>query len=78
MLFGAYALPLDYAAKNGVQVLVRTARMSENPNRRLVETAQLLTDVLSAWGLSKTGRGVRAIQKVRLIHAAVRYLIRSP
>lgn len=76
-VLGAYALPLDYAAKNGVQVLVRTARMSENPNRRLVETAQLLTDVLSLGGLSKTGRGVRAIQKVRLIHAAVRYLIRS-
>lgn len=76
-VLGAYSLPLDYAAKNGVQVLARTARMTGNPNRRIVETAQMLSEVLSPGGLSNTGGGIRAIQKVRLIHAAVRYLIHS-
>lgn len=74
-VLGAYSLPLDYAAKKGVQVLARTARMTKNPNRRVVETAQLLTDVLHENGLSPDGAGIRTVQKVRLIHAAVRYLI---
>ena len=76
-VLGAYSLPLDYAARKGVQVLARTARLTHHPNRRIVETAQMLIDVLQPNGLSAEGCGIRSVQKVRLIHAAVRYLIRT-
>lgn len=76
-VLGAYSLPLDYAARKGVQVLARTARMTRNPNRRVLETAQMITALMQPGGLSPSGGGLRCLQKVRLIHAAVRHLIRS-
>ena len=75
-ILGAYSLPLDYAANKGVQVLIRTGRMNGSLNRRIVETAQMLTDMLQPGGFLPGGCSIRVIQKVRLIHAAVRDLIR--
>ena len=77
MLLCCYSLPSSYAAKKGVQVLHRTAYLAKRPNRRLFETAQFIVDVLSPGGLSPTGRGMRTAQKVRLMHAAIRHLIRA-
>jgi len=77
MLLCCYALPSSYAAKKGVQVLYRTAYLAKRPNRRLFETAQFIVDVLSPGGLGPGGRGLRAAQKVRLMHAAIRHLIRT-
>ena len=85
-IFGQYALqvvtalfcaslPSAYAARRGVQVLHRTARLETNPRRRIVETAQFVVDVMAHGGLEAGGAGVRDAQKVRLLHAAVRYLI---
>jgi hypothetical protein len=76
-VLGFYGLPMDYAAGKGVQVLYRTAYLARRPMRRVLETTQMVVDVLSPGGLSPTGRGVRAAQKVRLMHAAVRHLIRN-
>jgi hypothetical protein len=46
-----------------------------NPARRVLETAQMVVNVMQAGGLtSDNGRGRRTIQKVRLMHAAVRLL----
>lgn len=69
------SLPSSYAARKGVQVLHRTAYLAKRPTRRLFETAQMIIDVLSPGGLSPEGRGLRTVQKVRLMHAAVRHLI---
>ncbi|MEZ5291270.1 MAG: oxygenase MpaB family protein [Vicinamibacterales bacterium] len=69
------SLPSSYAARKGVQVLHRTAYLARRPTRRLFETAQMIIDVLSPGGLSPAGRGLRTVQKVRLMHAAVRHLI---
>jgi ER-bound oxygenase mpaB/B'/Rubber oxygenase, catalytic domain len=70
-----YSLPFCYLGRNGVQVLALTTRLASNPTRRIVETAQLLVDVMQAGGLTTpTGRGRRSIQKVRLMHAAIRQL----
>lgn len=70
-----YSLPFCYLGKNGVQVLALTTRLASNPTRRIVETAQLLVDVMQAGGLTTPqGRGRRTIQKVRLMHAAIRQL----
>jgi uncharacterized protein (DUF2236 family) len=77
MLLCCYSLPSSYAARKGVQVLHRTAYLAKRPNRRLFETAQFIVDVLSPGGLGPSGRGVRTAQKVRLMHAAIRHLIRA-
>ena len=70
-----YSLPYCYAGKKGVQVLALTSRLSNNAQRRIVEVAQMMVDVLQPGGLtSADGRGRRTLQKVRLMHAAVRHL----
>lgn len=79
LIFHCYSLPICYAARRGVQVLHRTTRLASNPKRRVLETAQMIVDVMAPGGLtSKTGAGVRTSQKVRLMHAAVRQLILKP
>src|SRR5829696_7386810 len=77
MLLCCYSLPSSYAAKKGVQVLHRTAYLAKRPNRRLFETAQFIVDVLSPAGLGPNGKGIRTAQKVRLMHAAIRHLLRT-
>lgn len=64
-----------YAARKGVKALSFTYRLEQNPYRRVAETAQFLLLVLSPGGLYDHGQGVAAIEKVRLMHSAIRYLI---
>ena len=65
-----------YALKKGVQVLYLTHRMDErHVYRRIYETAQFIIDTCFSGGLDAGGRGLRAIQKVRLMHGSIRYLI---
>src|SRR5687768_16325233 len=76
-ILGFYSLPAAYAAKKGVQVLYRTAYLEKRPVRRVFETTQMVIDVMAEDGLGPHGKGVRTAEKVRLMHAAVRHLIRS-
>ena len=69
------SLPSSYAAAKAVQVLHLTAQLDTNTRRRVMETGQFLFDVLTVGGLDEDGKGRRTIQKVRLMHAAVRRLI---
>lgn len=69
------SLPSAYACANGVQVLALTARLDTDTRRRVMETGQMLMDVMEPGGLGDAGRGPRTIQRVRLMHAAVRHLI---
>lgn len=71
------ALPVSYAAHHGVQVLNMTGRMLRDSRRRIVETAQFVVDVMAPSGLYEEGHGVRSAQKVRLIHAVVRHMVRQ-
>jgi hypothetical protein len=71
----AAALPSAYACWRGVQVLGLTARLYTDPKRRLNETAQFHLDVMDPGGLDEAGRGLSDIRHVRLMHAAVRWLI---
>jgi ER-bound oxygenase mpaB/B'/Rubber oxygenase, catalytic domain len=43
----------------------------------VMETGQFLIDVLTVGGLDENGKGRRTIQRVRLMHAAVRHLIKA-
>jgi hypothetical protein len=71
------SLPSAYAAAKGVQVLYLTAQLATDPRRRVMETGQFLIDVANVGGLDENGKGRRAIQRVRLMHAAVRHLIKA-
>jgi hypothetical protein len=73
------SLPASYAAANGVAVLDRTAQLEEKTTRkrRITETGLFLVDACYTGGLGMDGAGIRTIQKVRLMHAAVRQLIKT-
>jgi hypothetical protein len=71
------SLPSSYAAANGVKVLYLTSRLDTDARRRVMETGQFLLDVLTVGGLDEHGKGRRTIQRVRLMHAAVRHLIKA-
>ena len=71
------SLPSSYAAAKGVKVLYLTAQLDTNTRRRVMETGQFLIDVLTAGALDDHGNGRRVIQRVRLMHAAVRHLIKA-
>jgi mpaB/rubber oxygenase-like protein len=77
MCLGCYSLPASYAAAKGVKVLHRTAYLEKRPTKRLFETTQMVIDVMTPGGLEPDGRGVRTVQKVRLMHAMVRHLIQN-
>ena len=73
------SLPECYVMKKAARVLVATQRL-EGPHayRRLFETAQMVVAVMSPGGLAEKGGGIRTVQKVRLMHAAIRHLILEP
>ncbi len=71
----AASLPTAYAAGKGVQVLHLTARLATDAKRRLNETAQFHLDVLEPGGLQPGHRGYDDVRHVRLMHAAVRWMI---
>ena len=52
-----------------------TARLEHDPERRLNETAQFLMDVTAPGSFGPGGDAVDRILHVRLMHAAVRWLI---
>ena len=69
------SLPGSYAAAKGVQVLHMTSRLRTDTERRLNETAQFLMDTASPGALAADGVGIDRIIHIRLMHAAVRWLI---
>ena len=80
MILGCASLPITYVCQPDTKVLGFTRRLIDNAPKRLVETAQMVTDMMGENGLSVqgkklTGNGVRSVLKIRLIHAAVRHLM---
>lgn len=69
------SLPSSYAAAKGVQVLRMTGRLQTDTERRLNETAQLLMDIAAPGAMRTGGAGIDRILHVRLMHAAVRWMI---
>ena len=64
-----------YAGYPGVKVLTFSRRLDHDAVRRVGETAQFVLAVTAPGSLDKGGRGIRKIQKVRLLHAAIRHLV---
>jgi hypothetical protein len=71
------SLPECYTMKTGVQILALTGQLGEHTNRRLHQTAVMVLAVMGKDGLGAHGQGIRQAQKVRLIHAAIRFRILS-
>ena len=72
------SLPADYAFAHGVQVLGATTRLTRDPKRRYVETGQMIIDAMTPGGLRPGARGHCSVRHVRIMHAAVRYLLLHP
>lgn len=71
------SLPAGYAGADGAKVLYRTGRLVTDPQRRVMETGQMILDVMTPGALDPGGRGWTAVRRVRLMHAAVRELVQS-
>ncbi|HSG91808.1 MAG TPA: oxygenase MpaB family protein [Pseudomonadales bacterium] len=77
MLLGlaCFSLPMAYSAANGARVLHETGYLEHRVARRLIETTQMVVDVMQPRGLGPGGAGLRSAHEIRLVHAAVRHLI---
>ena len=73
------SLPACYCWSPEATILGITGRLERDVPRRLPETAQMVVDVMADAALSldaaSAGPGLRAIVKVRLMHAAIRELV---
>jgi hypothetical protein len=65
-----------YAVPHGARLLQQTHRL-QYPYRRLAETGQFMTGLMEEHAFEAGGRFIPAVQKVRLIHAAVRHFLRQ-
>ena len=75
LILATASLVYCYAAYPGVKVLNFSHRLDQDPYRRVGETAQFVLDVTNPGGLTADGRAIRKIQKVRVLHASIRYLV---
>jgi hypothetical protein len=72
------SLPECYIMRYGTEVLAFTKFLQIDPARRIRETAQMIMNVMCPGGLiakNGVGIGVHATQKVRVMHAIIRYMI---
>jgi len=81
LILSCKSLPQTYVCAKGAMVLYQTGRLGQQAGRmnvythRIVETSQFVINALSSGGLSPRGKGIITTQKIRLIHAAIRYFI---
>lgn len=69
------SLPECYVMQNGIHVLGLTTYLKNRPGLRILETSQMVRDAMLPGGLAPGAKGILSVQKVRLLHAAVRHLI---
>ena len=77
LLLATSSLVHCYAARKGVKVLTFSYRLGQNAYRRIAETGQFVLQIMAPGGLESGGQGIKAIQKVRLMHSAIRHLIQK-
>ncbi len=75
VVLGTGSLVYCYAGYPGVKVLTFSRRLDHDAVRRVGETAQFVLSVMAPGSLHSGGRGIRKIQKVRLLHAGIRHLV---
>ena len=82
MILFCKSLPLSYSCWRGAEVLVSTGRLTSERkedlakfNRRIMETAQFVLNVMAPRGFGRKGLAIRTAQKIRLIHGSIRYFL---
>jgi hypothetical protein len=71
------ALPESYCNVAVADVLARRSSLASDPGRRVSRTAQFVHEILTPGGLDDGSPGRTAIQRVRLLHAALRAQVGS-
>ncbi len=72
------SLPECYLSRDGVKVLHATHRLETDVHRRLLETHDFFVSVMTPGALiSDAAPAIAAVKKVRLIHSAIRHLVRE-
>jgi hypothetical protein len=83
MLLFYKSLPECYTGAKGAEVLLKSARLNEKSgtqdhfSRRLAETGLFIYQAMAPKGFSEDGMGIRAVQKIRLIHAVIRTFVKK-
>jgi hypothetical protein len=72
-LLGLLSLPYCYAAADGAMVLYQSERLRNDVEKRLIDTAEFIWDVMAPSAFTVTGKGFSSLLKIRLTHAAARY-----
>lgn len=78
------SLPLCYSSKSGSKALYSTGRLREQGQntskmtKRLMETSQMVINVMSPGGFTPEGKGIITVKKVRLLHASIRFYLKNP
>lgn len=75
MLLGAMSLPYCYTASPGNKAIHLTEKMRNKPGKRLLETAQYVIQLMEPGSFDQGGIGHPFINKTRLVHAMVRYML---
>ncbi len=65
----------QYAAFKSTNVLAYTQLLPKYPYRRIIATMQFVMDVMEQNAFEPEGYGIRAIQRLRLVHALIRIRI---
>ena len=65
----------QYAAFKATNVLAYTKLLPDYPSRRIISTMQFVMDVTEPNAFEPEGYGIRAIQRLRLVHALIRIRI---
>lgn len=65
----------QYAAFKATNVLAYTKLLPDYPSRRIISTMQFVMDVMEPNAFEPEGYGIRAIQRLRLVHALIRIRI---
>lgn len=76
VVLGCYSLVGAYCSPAGNKPLVLSGRLTEDAPRRLAETGRFVQTVCQPGALAPHGAGSRAAVRVRLMHAAVRQMLR--
>ncbi len=78
LILASASLPECYVSGDIARILSATHQLDDKVHRRIVETLRFLTIVLAPGSLTSGDReGLLTIHKVRLMHAAIRHLIRA-
>ena len=65
----------QYAAFKSTNVLAYTRLLPQYPYRRIISTMQFVMDVMDNNAFEPEGYGIRAIQRLRMVHALIRIRI---